>query len=81
MRGRGLITPSYSINVTTMKQYQQADCTAKETTVQIVLPLDVETIIPEDDSVRTLMKMTERIDYAKLSEAYEREKPREATSK
>ena len=55
--------------------------TAKETAVQVVLPLDVETIIPEDDSVRTLMRIAERIDYTKLSGAYERENPREATPK
>ena len=47
----------------------------------MVMPLDVETIIPEDDSVRTLMRMAERIDYTKLSGAYERENPREATPK
>ena len=47
----------------------------------MVLPLDVETIIPEDDSVRTLMRIAERIDYTKLSGAYERENPREATPK
>ena len=64
-----------------MKQYQQTNYTAKEIAVQVVLPLDVETIIPEDDSVRTLMKMAERIDYTKLSGVYERENPREATPK
>ena len=47
----------------------------------MVLPLDVETIIPEDDSVRTLMRMAERINYTKLSGAYERENPREASPK
>ena len=41
--------------------------------VQVVLPLDVETIIPEDESVRTLMRIAERIDYTKLSGVYERE--------
>ena len=45
------------------------------------MPLDVETIIPEDDSVRTLMRIAERIDYTKLSGAYERENRREATPK
>ena len=45
----------------------------------MVLPLDVETIIPEDESVRTLMRIAERIDYTKLSGVYERENPREAT--
>ncbi|MBQ9299438.1 MAG: IS5/IS1182 family transposase, partial [Clostridia bacterium] len=64
-----------------MKQYQQADYTTKETAMQVVLPLDVETIIPEDDSVRTLMRIAERINYTKLSGAYERVSPREATPK
>ena len=45
----------------------------------MVMPLDVETIIPEDDSVRTLMRMAERIDYTKLSGAYKRGNSREAT--
>ena len=49
--------------------------------MQVVLPLDVETIIPEDDSVRTLMRIAERMNYTKLSGAYERENPREATPK
>ena len=47
----------------------------------MVLPLEVETIIPEDESVRMLMRMAERIDYTKLSGAYERENSREATPK
>lgn len=47
----------------------------------MVLPLDVETVIPEDESVRTLMRMAERINYTKLSGAYKREKPQEATPK
>ena len=62
-----------------MKQYQQRNYTAKETAVQVILPLNVETVIPEDESVRTLMRMAERIDYTKLSGAYERGNPREAT--
>ncbi|MBQ9301019.1 MAG: transposase, partial [Clostridia bacterium] len=49
--------------------------------MQVVLPLNVETIIPEDDSVRTLMRIAERINYTKLSGAYERVSPREATPK
>ena len=44
-------------NVTTMKQYQQTNYTKQETGMQVVLPLDVETIIPEDESVRTFMRM------------------------
>ena len=49
--------------------------------MQVVMPSDVETISPEDDSVRTLMRIAERIDYTKLSGAYERENLREATPK
>ena len=53
----------------------------KETAVQVVLSLDVQTIIPEDDSVRRLMRMAERTDYTKLSGAYKRVNTREATPK
>ena len=59
-------------NVVAMKQKQQKNYTTKETAVQVVLPLDVETIIPEDDSVRTLMRIAERLHWEKLSGAYER---------
>ena len=45
----------------------------------MILPLNVETAIPEDESVRTLKRMAERIDYTKLSGAYMRGNPREAT--
>lgn len=47
----------------------------------MVLPLDVETLIPEEDTARTLMRIAERMNYTKLSGAYERENPREATPK
>ena len=40
------------------------------------MPLNVETIIPENDSVRTLVRIAERINYTKLSGAYEWENPR-----
>ena len=48
--------------VTDMKQYQRTNYTTKEMAVQLVMPLNVETIIPEDESVRTLMRIAERID-------------------
>ena len=48
----------------------------------MVMPLDVGIRIPEDESVRVLMKIAERMNYSKLSGAYEREcEPREATPK
>lgn len=37
---------------------------------QVVLPLDIETIIPEDDSVRLLSLILEELNYSKLYEAY-----------
>ena len=37
---------------------------------QIVLSLDVGVIIPEDDSVRTLHFITERLDYTELNNLY-----------
>ena len=37
---------------------------------QLKLPIDLEVLIPEDDSVRLLSLMTEELDYTKLYEAY-----------
>jgi len=37
---------------------------------QLVLPLNMEVLIPEDDSVRLLSHMTEELDYSNLSMAY-----------
>ena len=37
---------------------------------QLKLPIDLEILIPEDDSVRLLSLMTEELDYRKLYEAY-----------
>ncbi|WP_407308493.1 IS1182 family transposase [Desulfosporosinus sp. SB140] len=37
---------------------------------QLVLPLNMEVLIPEDDSVRLLCHMTEGLDYTNLNKAY-----------
>ena len=47
-----------------------------------MMPLNLGIKIPEDDSVRVLMRIAERIDWSKLSGAYEREsRSEEATPK
>ena len=49
---------------------------------QVVMPLDLGIKIPEDDSLRALMRIAERMNWSKLSKAYEREcSPWEATAK
>lgn len=60
-------------NVTAMKQEQQIHYTANEAAYQVVMPLDLGIKIPQDDSLRVLMRIAERIDWRKLSGAYERE--------
>src|SRR5690554_1808541 len=39
---------------------------------QLVLPMDVGILIPEDDSVRLLSAVIERMDFSKLHAAYSR---------
>jgi len=39
---------------------------------QLVLPMDIGEMIPEDDSVRLLSAVLERLDYSKLYAAYSR---------
>ena len=49
---------------------------------QVVMPLEIGIQIPEDDSLRTLMKIAERIEWSELSGAYERgNRQGEATDK
>lgn len=40
------------------------------TSYQLTLPINLETLIPEDDSVRLLSHILEGLDYTKLNEAY-----------
>lgn len=51
--------------ITVQKNYAQLS-----TNYQLKLPIDLEVLIPEDDSVRLLSLMTEGLDYRKLYEAY-----------
>lgn len=53
-------------------QIQQHNNNKKEIAFQLSLPFDVEVKIDVDDSVRTLIEVTERMDYSKLNAAYKR---------
>lgn len=52
-------------NITVHKNYSQIP-----ENYQLMLPIDLEVLIPEDDSVRLLSLMTEELDYSKLYKAY-----------
>lgn len=49
------------------KQYAQSN-----EFYQLILPLDLEMLIPEDDSVRLLSEVLEGLDYSKLYKEYSR---------
>lgn len=51
---------------------QQNDYTKFNRNYQLVLPIDVEILIPEDDSVRLLSQILEELNYEKLYRAYSR---------
>lgn len=50
----------------------QKDYTLNEEGYQLKLPLNIETIIPEDDSVRLLSQFVETMDLTDLYSTYER---------
>ena len=50
----------------------QKDYTLNEEGYQLKLPLNIETIIPEDDSVRLLSQFVEAMDLTDLYSTYER---------
>ena len=52
-------------NFTLYKNYSQIS-----ENYQLKLPIDLDVLIPEDDSVRLLSLMMEELDYKKLYEAY-----------
>lgn len=54
------------------KQIQHTDYTTKRQAFQLMLPIDVGVKIDADESVRTLIEVTERMDYSKLNAAYGR---------
>lgn len=65
-----------------MNKKQRGNDTAKERRLQVVLPLNLDLCIPEDDSLRLLIEITEEMDYRGLYAAYERcESAGEATAK
>jgi transposase len=53
-----------------MKNLTQENPTPKTTSYQLVLPLNVEILIPADDSVRLLSEIMDQLDYTKLYKAY-----------
>ena len=54
----------------TSKIKYQKDYTELGDSYQLVLPLSLEGLIPEDDSVRLLSHVLEELDYTKLYQAY-----------
>ena len=54
----------------TSKIKYQKDYTELGETYQLVLPLSLEGLVPEDESVRLLSHILEDLDYTKLYKAY-----------
>lgn len=52
------------------KQFTQKDYTQNSGSYQLVLPLNIEFLIPKDDPVRLLSQIMEELDYTKLMKAY-----------
>lgn len=63
-----------------MKNSTQKNFTTKTTSYQLVLPLNVEMLIPANDSVRLLSEIMEQLDYSTLYEAYSRKGRKSAVS-
>lgn len=55
-----------------LHKYLQNDYTKKSSGYQLKLPLNIETIIPENDSVRLLSQFVEEMDLTDLYSTYER---------
>ncbi len=51
----------------------QPDYTITGNVYQLVIPMDIDEMIPADDSVRILRAVLERMDYKKLQAAYSRQ--------
>ena len=63
-----------------MKNSTHKDITTKTTSYQLVLPLNVEILIPENDSVRLLSEIMDHLDYSYLYKAYSRKGRKSAVS-
>lgn len=65
-----------------MNQTQQENHTTKERRLQVTFSLDLGLKLPEDDSLRLIIKITGELDLRELYAAYERhEAAGEATTK
>ena len=53
-----------------MKNFTQQNYTTASGSYQLVLPLQIEILIPKDDSVRLLSQLMEELDYSELYKAY-----------
>jgi len=53
-----------------MKNLTHKDYTSQTATYQLLLPLNMEILIPKDDSVRLLSQVMEDLDYTNLYKAY-----------
>jgi transposase len=63
-----------------MKNSTHTNPTSKTTAYQLVLPLNVEILIPKDDSVRLLNEIMNQLDYSALYKAYSRKGRKSAVS-
>jgi transposase len=63
-----------------MKNLTHINPTTKTTSYQLVLPLNVEILIPENDSVRLLSEIMDQLDYSTLYKAYSRKGRKSAVS-
>jgi len=55
-----------------MKKFTHINPTPKPTAYQLVLPMNLEVLIPETDAVRLLSEVLDQLDYTTLYQAYSR---------
>ena len=63
-----------------MQNLTQKDYTSKNMVYQLTLPLNIEILIPKDDSVRLLSQVMEELDYKELFKAYSHKGRKSAVS-
>lgn len=63
-----------------MNKITHLNITPKTTSYQLCLPLNVEVLIPKNDSVRTLSEVMDKLDYSALYQAYSRKGRKTAVS-
>ena len=68
-------------NVTAMKQLYDKNYTLSQNGYQLLLPLNLECIIPSDDKVRLLSQFVEELDLTDLYRTYNRVRKSSATPK